>query len=91
MDDCYKAYIAARIHKHAGADARMSDSEVRTVALAGQGRVGVPWQSERGVVRWVNRHGRGLFPQMLQRSAFNARVRWLWGAFILLHQVVGEW
>jgi hypothetical protein len=90
-DDCYKAKIAQHIHKQAGAAARLSDSEVLTIALAGEWRVGVPWQSERGVVRWVNQHGRALFPQRLQRSAFNERVRWLWGAFIRLHQIVGEW
>jgi hypothetical protein len=91
VDDCYKAYIAEQIEKHAGAEARLSDSEVLTIALAGQWRVGVPWQSERGVVRWVRAHGRGMFPQMLERRAFNERVRWLWGAFIILQQVVGEW
>ena len=91
VDDCYKAHIAQHIHKHAGASAHLSDSEVLTIALAGQWRAGVPWTSERGVVRWVRAHGRGLFPTMLERSAFNVRVRWLWGAFILLQQVVGAW
>src|SRR5438105_7702716 len=52
---------------------------------------GVPWASERGTVRWVRAHGRRMFPQMLERSAFNERVRKLWGAFIILQQVVGEW
>ena len=91
VDECYKAEIAGRLHKHGGAKAQLSDSEVLTIALAGQWRVGVPWASERGVVRWVNEHGRGLFPKMIERSAFNERVRWLWGAFIILHQVVGAW
>ena len=91
VDDCYKANIAGQISRHAGAQQQLSDSEVLTIALAGQWRVGVAWASERGVVRWVNRYGRGMFPGMLQRSAFNARVRWLWGAFIILQQVVGEW
>src|SRR5260221_6320658 len=89
-DNCYKAHIASKVRKHAGAEARLSDSEVLTIALASQWRKGVPWDSERGVVRWVNKHGRGMFPQMLKRSAFNERVRWLWGAFIILQQVVGE-
>jgi hypothetical protein len=91
VDACYKQHIARQIKKHAGVEARLSDSEVLTIALAGQWRKGVPWDSERSVVRWVNAHGRGMFPQMLQRSAFNARVRWLWGAFIILQQVVGAW
>lgn len=91
VDDCYKAQIAGSIHKHAGAEAQLSDSEVLTLAIAGQWRKGVPWDSERGLVRWVQAHGRGLFPQMLERSAFNARVRWLWGAFIQIQQIVGTW
>jgi hypothetical protein len=90
VDDCYKAYVREQVTKHAGAAAQMSDSEVLTVALAGQWRVGVPWQSERGLVRWVSAHGRGMFPHMLSRSQFNARVRWLWGAFIVIQQVIGE-
>jgi hypothetical protein len=68
----------------------MSDSEVLTIAIAGQWRVGVPWQSERGVVRYLQAHGRGWFPQMLQRSAFNERVRNLWGALVQLQQVLNE-
>ena len=66
----------------------MSDSEVLAVAIAGQWRVGVPWQSERGVVRYMQQHGRGWFPTMLGRSAFNERVRLLWGAFVQLQQIV---
>jgi hypothetical protein len=76
VDDCYKEQLAGSIQKHAGATAQLSDSEVLTIAVAGQWRVGVPWASERGVVRWVNEHGRGLFPTMIARSAFNERVRW---------------
>jgi hypothetical protein len=89
VDDCYKEHIAGQVKKHAGAEARLSDSEVMTIALAGQWRKGVAWDSERSLVRWMNAHGRKLFPHMLQRSAFNARVRWLWGAFIILQQVIG--
>ena len=46
-DDWYKAELAGQLHKHAGATAQMSDSEVLTVMLAGQWRKGVPWSSER--------------------------------------------
>jgi len=91
VDDCYKAKIKDKVNKHAGGEERLSDSEVLTIAIAGQWRVGVPWQSERGIVRWVKAHGRGLFPKMIGRSAFNERVRWLWGAFIIVQQVVGDW
>lgn len=89
VDDWYKADIGQRVH--VGARERMSDSEVLTVALAGQWRVGVAWRSERGVVRWMDQHGRAWFPQMLGRSAFNARVRQLWGLFIRLQQTVAGW
>jgi hypothetical protein len=89
VDDWYKEQIADMKPK-VGAPAQMSDSEVLTVALVGQWRVGVPWQSERGLVRYMQAHGRGMFPTMLGKSAFNQRVRDLWGAFILLQQIVSE-
>jgi hypothetical protein len=91
VDDWYKETIAAEQRPKAGAAVTMSDSEVLTVALAGQWRVGVPWQSERGVVRYMQAHGRGWFPTMLERSAFNQRVRNLCGLFIRLQQAVEAW
>jgi hypothetical protein len=89
VDDWYKAEIGKR--EHVGARERMGDSEVLTVALAGQWRIGVPWRSERGVVRWMHHHGRGWFPRMLGRSEFNQRMRSLWVLFIRLQQRVAEW
>lgn len=91
VDDWYKAEMAEKLVRRGGPPPKMSDSEVLTVALAGQWRKGTPWQSERGVVRYMQQHGRGWFPQMLSRSSFNARVRWLWGAFVLLQQRVASW
>lgn len=91
IDDWYQAEGAALVRRHAGPALVMSDSEVLTVAIAGQWRGVVPWQSERGVVRYMQAHGRGWFPNMLQRSAFNARVRQLWGVFIGLQQRVACW
>jgi len=89
VDTWYKQHLADKIVKHAGATARLTDSEVLTIALAGQWRGnGLPWQSERGVVRFMQRAGRAWFPNMLGRSQFNVRVRWLWGAFVELQQVV---
>jgi len=88
VDDWYKEDIAPQMKRKVGAKPRMSDSEVLTVALAGQWRVGVPWQSERGLVRCLDAHWRGMFPTMLGRSGFNKRVRCLWGAFVLLQQQV---
>lgn len=91
VDDWYKATWAKRLARQQGRRARMSDSEVLTVALVGQWRVGVPWQSERGVVRFMQEQGRGWFPQMLGRSGFNQRVRNLWAVFIQLQQAVARW
>ncbi len=64
----------------------MSDSEVLTVALVGQWGIGVTWRSERGLVRYMRAHGKGLFPSMLGRSQFNARVRNLFGVSVELQR-----
>ena len=39
----------------------------------------------------MQQHGRHWFPSMLQRSAFNERVRKLWRMFVVLQQHVAEW
>lgn len=90
VDDWYKQEIA-HLKPTLGAPARMSDSEVLTVAVVGQWRVGVPWQSERGLVRYIHSHGREMFPTMLQASAFNQRVRHLYGVLVSLQQAVANW
>ncbi len=90
VDDWYKAEIAA-LKPQVGAPAQMSDSEVLTLALVGQWRVGVPWQSERGLVRYIQAHGRDMFPRMLGVSAFNQRVRYLSGVLVSLQQAVARW
>lgn len=64
----------------------MSDIEVLTLVLAGQWRVGVPWRSERVLLRYIDVHGQGWFPQQLKHSAFNERAPHLWGDFICLQQ-----
>lgn len=86
VDDWYKGEMAVLMMRHPGPALQMSDSEVLTVAIAGQWRVGVPWRSERGVVRYMLQHGRSWFPSMLKRSQFNWRVRHLWAAFVCLQQ-----
>lgn len=91
VDDWYTVSMAQHMVRTRGQTPQMSDSEVLTVALAGQWRVGVPWRSERGVVRYMQVHGRVWFPKMLQRSAFNERVRNLWAAFIGLQQALSGW
>jgi hypothetical protein len=91
VDDWYSHEGAGWMERPKAGEMKMSDSEVLTVALAGQWRVGVPWQSERGVVRYLQAHGRCWFPQMLKKSAFNERVRKLWGALVQLQQAAAEW
>jgi hypothetical protein len=90
VDDWYKEQIV-NLKPTVGAPAQMSDSEVLTLALVGQWRVGVPWQSERGLVRYIHAHGLGMFPSMLQYSAFNQRVRHLFGVLVSLQQAVAHW
>lgn len=43
------------------------------------------------MVRYMQVHGRGWFPQMLGHSQFNERVRSLWAIFVRLQQVVATW
>ena len=90
VDDWYKETIA-ELKPKVGAPARMSDSEILTLALVGQWRMGVAWQSERGLVRYIQQHGREMFPHMLQVSAFNQRVRHLFGVLVRLQQTVASW
>lgn len=54
VDDWYKAEIAESMQRHRGGRMRMSDSEVLTVALAGQWQAGMPWRSEREVVAYCS-------------------------------------
>lgn len=91
VDDWYKAQGAGYMVRQAGPGVKMSDSEVLTVALAGQWRVGVPWRSERGVVRYMQEHGLSWFPNMLERSQFNQRMRSLWAAMVQLQQTIATW
>jgi hypothetical protein len=88
IDDWYKAEMAEQLARRHGPIPKMSDSEVLTVAIAGQWRCGVPWQSERGLVRYMQKQGRGWFPHMLERSRFNEQVRYLWAAIIKLQQAL---
>lgn len=91
VDDWYKVNMADQMARRTGPAPKLSDSEVLTIALAGQWRVGVPWQSERGVVRYMQAHGQGWFPNMLERSQFNARVRGLWAVMVRLQQDSAVW
>lgn len=91
VDDWYQ-FQYGRGCKRVGRRARMSESEVLTVMLVGQFRVGVAWQTERGLVRWMQTEGKGYFPTRLGRSAFNRRARALWGVWWLAFgRSVGDW
>lgn len=90
IDDWYKAEMAEKVGRKRGPAPEMSDSEVLTVAIAGQWRAGVPWQSERSVVRYMQEHGRGWFPTMLGRSRFNERVRCLWAVVVKAAEALAQ-
>ncbi len=90
VDDWYKAEIPDTIARRRGPDGQLSDSEVLTLALVGQWRWGVPWQSERGMVRYMQGEGRQWFPGMLGRSRYNERARCLWVVLIKLQQGLAE-
>jgi hypothetical protein len=81
VDDLYQAQFAAQKPRRPGPPPRLSDSEVLTLALLAQWR---PDRSERGFARWVRRHWRAYFPQMLTQTAFNRRVRDLAGVLCRL-------
>lgn len=89
-DDLHKQYVAPKMPSSGGPDPSLSDSEVLCLGLAAQWRAGVPWKSERGFVRYALKHLRPLFPGMTSQTAFNRRLRRLWGAFILLQQAVAR-
>jgi hypothetical protein len=91
IDDWYKEHPEYHWAGERGPQSRLSDSEVITLAVAGQWRVGVPWQSERGLVRWAQQEGRALFPAMVGRSTFNERVRQMWGVFIKVQETFGAY
>src|SRR5215475_12004521 len=88
VDDLYQSHIEPRLPPGGGPAVQMSNSEVLCLGLAGPWRSRVPWTSERGIMRYVRKHLRHLFPTVLTQSAFNRRLRRLWGAFILIQDDV---
>jgi hypothetical protein len=89
-DDLYATSVLPQLPTTGGPAPKLSDAEVLCLGLAAQWRAGVPWQTERGFVRYALKHLRPYFPQMTSQSAFNRRLRRLWGAFILLQQAVAD-
>ena len=90
VDDLFQQYVQPRLPARQGPAPALSDSEVLCLGLAAQWRSGVPWKTERQFVRYALAHLRPLFPDMLSQSAFNRRLRRLWGAFILIQQAVAQ-
>jgi hypothetical protein len=90
VDDLYQRDIRPRMPAHGGPPAAMSDSEILCLGLAAQWRSGVPWKNERGVLRYAQKHLQHFFPTLLSQSAFNRRLRRLWGAFIVIQDAVAR-
>ena len=90
VDDWFRAKALHEQLRRSGPTPKLSDSEVLAVALAGQWRKGVPWDSERSLVRYMQAHGRKWFPKMVGRSAFNQRVRNLWAVLLQLQQDIAQ-
>ena len=90
VDDLYRQAVQPRMPACGGPSPSLSDSEVFCLGLAAQWRSGVPWKSERGFLRYACKHLRPLFPGLTSQSAFNRRLRRLWGGFILLQQAVAQ-
>lgn len=77
VDDWYKAEGSKQVVRRKAGKMKMSDSEVLTLAIAGQWEAGTPWHGERGLLRFLEGHQQNWFPQLLRISAFNRRVRHL--------------
>ncbi len=90
VDDFYQQQIRPQMPPHGGPPPHLADSEVLCLGLAAQWRSGVPWQSERGCLRYAHKYWRRLFPGLTSQSAFNRRLRRLWGAFLLLQAAVAQ-
>jgi hypothetical protein len=90
VDDLFQQHVQPKLPVCGGPTPHLADSEVLCLALAAQWRSGVPWKSERGFLRYAHKHLRHLFPNLTTQSAFNRRVRRLWGAFLLLQEAVAQ-
>lgn len=90
VDDLSQSPIHPMMPASGGPPVAMSASEVLGLAFAAQWRSGVPWQSERGVLRYVHTPLRHVFPLRLSQSACNRRLRRLWGAFSVRQDAVAQ-
>jgi hypothetical protein len=88
--DCPDNSASNNMPARGGPPPNLSDSEVLCLGLAAQWRSGVSWKTERGFLRYVRKHLHPMFPKLTSQSAFNRRLRRLWGGFILLQQAVAQ-
>jgi hypothetical protein len=87
IDDLYRQY-AGPVRAHLpGRPGELSDSEVLTLAVLCQWQ---PSGSERQFVRWAAQHWRSYFPRLLSQSAFNRRVRQLYGVLAQLSEWIRQ-
>jgi hypothetical protein len=89
-DDLCTSVVLPKMPTTGGPEPKLSDAEVLCLGLAAQWRSGVPWKTERGLVRYALKHLRPFFPGMTSQSAFNRRLRRLWGAYILMQQAIAD-
>ena len=88
VDDLSQRPIRPHLPACGGPPAQMRDSEGRCLGLAAQWRSGVPWNSERRLMRYVHKHRCHRFPVGRSQSALHRRLRRLWGAFLLRQDAV---
>jgi hypothetical protein len=88
VDDLSQSHMRLQLPAWGGPPALMSDSEVLCLGLAAQWRSGVPWKSERGILRDGRQQLRHLFPSVRTQRAFHCRLRRLWGAFMLIQDAM---
>jgi|SRR5688572_2522166 hypothetical protein len=85
IDDWYQQVIAP-VKPKRGKPPQFQDSEALTVAVLSEWRAGVPWQSERGCLRYLHQYYGDWFPHLPHISAFNERKRHLFGVLVQLQQ-----
>jgi len=86
IDDIYQEHFAP--HRPArGRPCKFSDSEVLTVAILAQ------WMfngCESQTIDYINKHWTEYFPDIITKSAFNKRVRYLSGCMTLMGPLIAD-
>ena len=84
VDDALAAGVVP-VPRRPGPEPACADAEVLTIALV---RHLLARPSERAFLEEVRRDWAAYFPRVPTQSEFNRRVRWLWGAFEALRQLL---